>query len=46
MKVSQTIEKWASGRDDYYYRMLEVCDTEGFDLDDFLFLIWKETWND
>jgi hypothetical protein len=43
MKVSQTIENWASGRGEYWDRVFEVCD---FDLDDFLFLIWKETWNE
>jgi len=24
-------------------RLLDVCDKEGFDLDDFMFEIWKET---
>ena len=46
MKVSQTIENWASNRGEYYYRMLEVCDKVGFDLDDFLYEIWKDTFND
>ena len=31
---------------DCYARMREVCDNNNFDLDDFLFEIWKETLND
>jgi hypothetical protein len=45
MRVSQTIENWAGGRGQYWYRMFEVCDAEGFDLEDFLHDIWKVTWN-
>jgi hypothetical protein len=29
-----------------WYSLYEACDKEGFDLDDFLFQIWKDTLND
>jgi len=29
-----------------YQNLLEKCDAQGFDLDDFLFEIWKDTLND
>lgn len=48
MRVSETVNCLANNlyKVGTYLRMLDVCDKEGFDLDDFLFEIWKETRND
>lgn len=45
MTVSDTLTIYAGGYDwgNAYIRMLDVCHDQGFDLDDFLFEIWKET---
>jgi hypothetical protein len=51
MIVSETLQSLVDyyGRDiiaSQFDRMYEVCLEQGFDLDDFLFEIWKDTFND
>ena len=51
MTVSETLNDIVDGKQTREYssamlRMLEISRTLGYDLDDFLFEIWKETLND
>jgi len=45
MRVSHTLETFSFSQPGMaaWLRLLDVCDKEGFDLDDFMFEIWKET---
>jgi len=50
MRVSETLERLSEPSNFTSYntsvlRLYEVCDVEGFELSDFLFLLWKETLN-
>lgn len=49
MSLSQTLADWTKSGylpSEPLERMRDVCALEGFDLDDFLFQIWKDTLND
>jgi hypothetical protein len=46
MTVSETLQRIADSENEIedWNTLLEACDKEGFDLNQFLFEIWKETY--